>query len=491
MRLSNRNTPILAVVAVGLSVLTVATYAVEWRRAAAFQRGTPLIQGLDLAKVATIRLLDPDAPADETDDADETGAAEAGGDGAGKVTLVREAGRFVVKQRAGYPAATKEVNDLLLKLLRIALADEVTDNPENYAELEVSGPAEGKPGKATRVILEDAEGAPLVTLYLGKSVAATGGKYIRLEGKPAVYATEEGIWVDTSPMNYIDSDLLSLDATKIETLLVKEADGTVFQIQRDKDDRAEIVGVPEGKRQKQSEVDGLLRACGQLSFSDVKAATDMPGFNPTRTLMLTVNQHLGYRIELQGGAETTFVRVQAKGPSAAALQVTRQEIETSNQEQLQKKNLAYEARDTADAFNKLHQGWIYELSDWKARSLAKPYDQLLEEKPDPDAPTEISARHILVAYKGADRSKATRTKEEAKARAEEVLTKAKAEGADFAKLAEEYSDGPSKTKGGDLGSFKKGAMAKNFEAAAFKLKVGEISGVVETPFGFHVIKRTE
>jgi peptidyl-prolyl cis-trans isomerase D len=110
-----------------------------------------------------------------------------------------------------------------------------------------------------------------------------------------------------------------------------------------------------------------------------------------------------------------------------------------------------------------------------------------------DIPTdEIAASHILISYQGAERSSATRTKEEARKLADEVLAKAQAPGADFAALAREYSDEPgAKERGGDLGAFKKGAMAKPFEDAAFQLKVGEISGVVETPFGFHIIKRTK
>jgi len=105
-------------------------------------------------------------------------------------------------------------------------------------------------------------------------------------------------------------------------------------------------------------------------------------------------------------------------------------------------------------------------------------------------PKEITARHILIMYQGSMRApeSVTRSKEEAKALAEEVLAKAKA-GEDFSELAKQYSDGPTKVRGGLLSPFSKGVMAPAFEKAAFALKKGEISGVVETAFGFHVIKR--
>jgi len=107
-------------------------------------------------------------------------------------------------------------------------------------------------------------------------------------------------------------------------------------------------------------------------------------------------------------------------------------------------------------------------------------------------PKEITARHILIMYQGSMRAPetVTRSKEEAKALAEEVLAQAKA-GEDFGELAKQYSDGPTKVRGGLLSPFGKGVMAPEFEQAAFALKKGEISGVVETAFGYHVIKRIE
>jgi peptidyl-prolyl cis-trans isomerase D len=100
-------------------------------------------------------------------------------------------------------------------------------------------------------------------------------------------------------------------------------------------------------------------------------------------------------------------------------------------------------------------------------------------------PEQVRASHILFKIEGKDEAAV-------QAKAEEVLAKAKAAGADFAKLANEYTEEEiGKTRGGDLDFFSRGRMAKEFEDAAFALEVGQISGVVKSPFGFHVIKLTD
>jgi len=103
---------------------------------------------------------------------------------------------------------------------------------------------------------------------------------------------------------------------------------------------------------------------------------------------------------------------------------------------------------------------------------------------------QVRASHILLMYAGSERSTASRSKAEAQA----AIAKLKAEldaGADFAELATAHSDCPSASRGGDLGLFGRGQMVRPFEEAAFGLEVGAVSGVVETPFGYHLIHRTE
>jgi peptidyl-prolyl cis-trans isomerase D len=99
----------------------------------------------------------------------------------------------------------------------------------------------------------------------------------------------------------------------------------------------------------------------------------------------------------------------------------------------------------------------------------------------------VRARHIL--FRIAEDA-APEEEKKLRERAQFVLDKAKA-GTDFAALAKEFSQCPSKTQGGDLGFFERGHMAKPFEDAAFSMKPGQTSGIVETEFGYHLIRVTE
>jgi hypothetical protein len=115
-------------------------------------------------------------------------------------------------------------------------------------------------------------------------------------------------------------------------------------------------------------------------------------------------------------------------------------------------------------------------------------------KDPPSGPERVAARHILITYAGSPQrvSETTRTEAEARAIAEQVAAAAKQPGADWNALAAQYTDEPgSKETGGDLGKFGHGQMVPAFEKAAFALAVGEVSGVVQSPFGFHVITRYE
>jgi parvulin-like peptidyl-prolyl isomerase len=102
---------------------------------------------------------------------------------------------------------------------------------------------------------------------------------------------------------------------------------------------------------------------------------------------------------------------------------------------------------------------------------------------------QVRASHILLMYKGSARSTATRSKDEALQQINGIKQQIDG-GADFAQLAQQHSDCPSGKQGGDLGSFGRGQMVKAFEDTTYGLQVGDTSGVIETDFGYHIIRRT-
>lgn len=111
----------------------------------------------------------------------------------------------------------------------------------------------------------------------------------------------------------------------------------------------------------------------------------------------------------------------------------------------------------------------------------------------PDEPAKVTVQHVLVKYAGAKKAAptVTRTREQACLRAEEARAKLE-QGMSFADVVNAYSEEPgAATRAGSIGPIERSNVVQPFADAAFELKAGEASHVVETDFGFHVILRTE
>jgi len=118
---------------------------------------------------------------------------------------------------------------------------------------------------------------------------------------------------------------------------------------------------------------------------------------------------------------------------------------------------------------------------------------ILVREPDPsEGPSEVGARHILIMHVDSDRAPdgVSRTRDEARELAVQIAEQAQS-GGDWAELHSEHSDEPGSPPGGDLGTFERGSMVPAFENAVWGMAIGAISDPVETPFGFHIIQRTQ
>jgi len=167
---------------------------------------------------------------------------------------------------------------------------------------------------------------------------------------------------------------------------------------------------------------------------------------------------------------------------------------------------------TLEQFKSTVEGYGYNFEQWKTqlrtvlghqKLIAAEYPEQVKvteadarafydkNKARYDVPEQVRASHILIKTGAQDpNTDPNEAKAQAKAKAEDLLKQIK-EGADFADLAKEYSEGPSASRGGDLSFFRRGQMVPPFEKAAFALEVGKVSDIVETRFGYHIIKVTD
>ena len=156
--------------------------------------------------------------------------------------------------------------------------------------------------------------------------------------------------------------------------------------------------------------------------------------------------------------------------------------------------LAQAGQDFNQVKDEISKGLLYSKvvkAQWAGKgdaTEAEAKSHFEENKADYSTPEQVRASHILIPPDpNGDPNEA---KKEALAKIQDLLKQVK-EGADFAELAKANSTCRSSMDGGDLNFFGRKAMAKPFEDVAFALKIGEISDVVETQYGYHIIKVTD
>lgn len=407
------------------------------------------------------------------------------------VTMKRGGSGFLIESLRNYGASTKEVNNLIRQVLGIRCAARVSDDAASHADLRVVEGGED----TTTVRFLDQDGKPLIGVALAD--AEEGQQYARLLGADETFRVEDFVTLRSKGLDFVDKQLLNVARDQIVRVDVAPAESAPYAVTGTEDGKSELQGVPEGKKVKGTEPDSVFGAATFLNFTDFKSQTEAGELQFANTYAVKTKDEEVYVLSLAQDGEDWWARVEGRYTGPEKFSVPKlapdatEEQKQANAEVLKRNEALADASKRVQAFQDRHQGWIYQLSSWKAQSMTKKLDDLVED--DDGKPSEVTASHILIPFQGAQNAAAdvTRTQEEAKALAEELRTKAVADPDSFASLAAENSSCPSKEKGGDLGEFTFDKMTKPFSEAAFALEVGGISDVVETEFGYHVILRTK
>jgi hypothetical protein len=203
-----------------------------------------------------------------------------------------------------------------------------------------------------------------------------------------VYVTSNAPWFGSGAMNYIDQELISVKKEDIQSVTVSSQNGTYTL--RTKEDSQDIIldNIPAGKKLKSNEAQSVFTALTSLRFDDVnKISSDMT-FD--KQYMCRLKDSTVYALRIAQMDDKTYISCVAEFTDKTPVEKAPvdQGGQVESEEELKKKEAKLLARDNAAKFTAKHQGWTYEISEWKAKNLQKELDDLLE---DEEKPEESSA----------------------------------------------------------------------------------------------------
>lgn len=349
--MSDRKLVILGIVAALVVMWAVVQYRVSIGGRKGSETPVYLIQGLDPADIGSIVL----------------------GWGEGAVTLKREGERFVVVNKDNYPAEAKGINNLLSRCLEVRVSELYTDNPANHEEL---GVTEQKARSVVKLFRPDSK---LITgIIVGKDRELGEGNYVRLADSNGVYVAQNVPWFGGRAIDYIGQELVSVKREDINSVTVKLSGGE-YTLKAGEDGPLALENMPEGREVKSSDSETVFAGLTTLRFDDVKKNPGDLTFD--KQFVCRVKDSTVYTVKIAQKDGKTYINCGAEFTDTSPV-VKEKEVES--EEQLKKKEAKLLARDKAKEFAARHQGWVYEIPDWKAKQMTRPLSELLEDQAKPE-----------------------------------------------------------------------------------------------------------
>jgi hypothetical protein len=360
--MSNRKLIILSIVAAFMIVWAVIQSHIGGAPARAPSGPSYLIQGLDTAKIANIVI----------------------GAGEDAVRLVRQDNSFVVGNKDNYPAAMSKINELITSCLDIRTVELITSNAANHNELQVS---EEKAKSIVKFLKMD--GQTITGVVIGKTDSETRSTCVRLVSSDDVYTTAEAPSVRDSAIDYIEKEIVNINRDDVVRVTVTGPnDSYTLKVDDSNDDNIILENIPDGKNLKKSDCRQVLSALSDLSFNDVKKeSSEEEKLKFENTYVCESKDHILYTFDIAKTGDKNYVKCKAEyiGETQAV-----KEKRKESKEELRDKEAKFLAYDKADDFKK-HQGWLYEIAEWKAKNLTRKFAELLEEEKKEGKEAEKSA----------------------------------------------------------------------------------------------------
>lgn len=324
---------------------------------------TYLVQGLDPADVGSIVI----------------------GAGEDAVTLKRRGRQFVVVEKDYYPAKLSEISSLISKCLEIQRSEFVTDKPSNHEALEVT---EEKARSVVKFMTPEPNSLLLAGVAVGKTEELGQGTYVRLLSSDdalsnKVYVASSVPWFGGEAMNYLEQELISVKREDIESVIVSSPKGKYTL--RTKEDSQDIVleNLPAGKQLKSSDSQSVFTALTGLRFDDVRKDSGELTFD--REYVCRLKDSTVYTVRTAQKDDKTYASLAAEFTDKTPVEKKdlTQGGTVESEEELKKKEAKLLALENVAKLAARHQGWVYEIAEWKAKNLTKELSDLIEDEEKP------------------------------------------------------------------------------------------------------------
>lgn len=324
-----------------LFIISLFVYSNENKRGTDLLNGSDYIKGLDINNIQKISLTFSEGK---------------------KITLTRDANRFVIENHKSYPADTSKVNDLIYKIASIQVREKVLSNADqddlqNY-DLD-------KEKRKYQVQLFDSKGNKTISFIVGKSYK-NKGNYLYRDDKKDIYLSTSNLWLNSSYKDFVDTVLLDIDKKDIEKIVLKtDKDLEIVK----NDDEFQINGL-ENKKVKNDKAKEYINGLSNLKFEDYLSVTEpkAQGLKFSKDLKIQFQNKLIYKISFAREDKDYFVRMRALLEEAPKQFVVNQ---TDGKEDLKKIEDVIRAQGDAQKLNMSRGAWVYKIN----RSV---YDKLMK-----------------------------------------------------------------------------------------------------------------